>query len=294
MEKPSGLTFSISCAGEVESAAGARPCLSSSGPGGGSGPPGEAAQMADWSTVIFVPLMRFSSCPSIRGSHWSKLLSSPAEAEVRRRFGECCRGGRRRALTQVALQEGERRFVAEVDGDLGVDLSFQLHQLPDPVSCQEGEVGEALVHRPPGEGRKEGRPRQTRVTGGGRVRLRYLMVIILRWVTGESSFLMRLMFPAHWNFSELMKKSGCLTPGKVSSSRGNIQASSATPHLNREKPRSCPNTRSESGSKQKRLRRILESLLLAEGFDHCRASEGMTHDGYPTQIHGVLVAERRV
>lgn len=60
----------------------------------------------------------------------------------------------RRALTQVALQEGERRSVAEVDGDLGVDLSFQLHQLPDPVSCQEGEVGEALVHRPPGEGRK--------------------------------------------------------------------------------------------------------------------------------------------
>lgn len=61
------------------------------------------------------------------------------------------------------------------------------------------------------------------------------MVIIFRWVTGESSFLMRLMFPAHWNFSELMKKSGCLMPGKVSSSRGNIQASSAMPHLKRQK-----------------------------------------------------------
>lgn len=153
MKKSSGLTFSISCAGEVESAARARPWLSSSGPGGGFGPPGGAAQMADWSTVIFVPLMRFSSCPSIRGSHWSKFLSNPAKAEVRRRLG---RGGRRRgtALTQMALQEGQRRFVAEVDGDLGVDLSFQLHQLPDPVSCQEGEVGEALVHRPPGDGRK--------------------------------------------------------------------------------------------------------------------------------------------
>lgn len=54
----------------------------------------------------------------------------------------------------MALQEGERCFVGEVDGDLGVDLSFQLHQLPDPVSCQEGEVGEALVHRPSGEGRQ--------------------------------------------------------------------------------------------------------------------------------------------
>lgn len=58
------------------------------------------------------------------------------------------------ALTQMALQEGERCLVGEVDGHLGVNLSFQLHQLPDPVTCQEGEVGEALVHRSPGEGRQ--------------------------------------------------------------------------------------------------------------------------------------------
>lgn len=57
------------------------------------------------------------------------------------------------------------------------------------------------------------------------------MVIIFRWTTAESSFLMRLMFPAHWNFSELMKKMGCFTRAKSSSSRGNIQESSATPHL---------------------------------------------------------------
>lgn len=59
----------------------------------------------------------------------------------------------------------------------------------------------------------------------------HLMVIIFLWITAESSFLMRLMFPAHWNFSELMKKIGCLTLAKISSSKGNIQASSATPHL---------------------------------------------------------------
>lgn len=58
------------------------------------------------------------------------------------------------ALTQVALQEGQRCLVGEVDGDFGVNLSFQLHQLSDPVACQEGEVGEALVHRSSGEGRQ--------------------------------------------------------------------------------------------------------------------------------------------
>lgn len=57
------------------------------------------------------------------------------------------------------------------------------------------------------------------------------MVIIFLCMTAESSFFMRLMFPAHWNFSELMKKMGCLTRGKISSSKGDIQASSAMPHL---------------------------------------------------------------
>lgn len=41
----------------------------------------EAVQMADWSTVILVPWMRFSSCPSIRGSHWLKFLSRPARIQ---------------------------------------------------------------------------------------------------------------------------------------------------------------------------------------------------------------------
>lgn len=59
----------------------------------------------------------------------------------------------------------------------------------------------------------------------------YLIVIIFLCMLAESSFFMRLMFPAHWNFSELMKKIGCFTRGKISSSKGNIQASSATPHL---------------------------------------------------------------
>lgn len=62
------------------------------------------------------------------------------------------------------------------------------------------------------------------------------MVIIFLCMTAESSFLMRLMFPAHWNFSELMKKMGCFTRGKISSSKGNIQASSAMPHLIEEFP----------------------------------------------------------
>lgn len=57
-------------------------------------------------------------------------------------------------LTEMALQEGERGFVAEVDGELGVNLPFQLHQLPDPVSRQEGEVGEALVDRSSGKRRQ--------------------------------------------------------------------------------------------------------------------------------------------
>lgn len=59
----------------------------------------------------------------------------------------------------------------------------------------------------------------------------YLMVIIFLCMTAESSFFMRLMFPAHWNFSELMKKIGCFTRGKISSSKGVIQESNATPHL---------------------------------------------------------------
>lgn len=63
------------------------------------------------------------------------------------------------ALTQVALQEGQRRPVAKVHGQLGVDLPLQFHQLPDPVDSQEGEVWETLVHRASEEGkesRKEG------------------------------------------------------------------------------------------------------------------------------------------
>lgn len=61
----------------------------------------------------------------------------------------------------------------------------------------------------------------------------YLMVIIFRCKPVEYSFFMRLMFPAHWNFSELMKKRGCFT--WISSSKGNIQESSATPHLTEER-----------------------------------------------------------
>lgn len=58
-----------------------------------------------------------------------------------------------------------------------------------------------------------------------------LMVIIFLGKIAESSFFIRMIFPIHWNFSEFIKKIGCFTPGKISSSRGNIQASSATPHL---------------------------------------------------------------
>lgn len=132
-------------------------------------------------------------------------------------------------LTEMALQKGQGGSVAEVDGQLRVNLPFQLQQLPDPVSRHEGEVGEALVDRSSGERR----PSQVLFNTCCRWCLRYLMVIIFLCVTGESSFLMRVMFPAHWNVSELMKNSGCLTSGKVWSSRGNIQASKATPHLNK-------------------------------------------------------------
>lgn len=58
-----------------------------------------------------------------------------------------------------------------------------------------------------------------------------MMVIIFLGMRAESNFFMRIMFPAHWNFSELMKKMGCFTLGKISSSRGNIHASNAMPHL---------------------------------------------------------------
>lgn len=109
--------------------------------------------MADCSTVMFVPSMRFSSWPSISGSHWSKFLFNPAKAEA---VSLVCRSSRGRAadLTEVALQEGQRGSVAEVDGELRVNLPFELHQLPDPVSGQEGEVGEALVDRSSGERRR--------------------------------------------------------------------------------------------------------------------------------------------
>lgn len=54
-------------------------------------------------------------------------------------------GGSIAALTEVALQEGKRCFVGKVNGELGVDLPFELQQLPDPVTRQEGEVWETLV-----------------------------------------------------------------------------------------------------------------------------------------------------
>lgn len=54
-------------------------------------------------------------------------------------------GGSITALTEVALQEGKRCFVGKVNGELGVDLPFELQQLPDPVTRQEGEVWETLV-----------------------------------------------------------------------------------------------------------------------------------------------------
>lgn len=41
----------------------------------------EAVQMADWSTVTLVPSMRFSFCPSIRGSHWLKFFSNPEKIQ---------------------------------------------------------------------------------------------------------------------------------------------------------------------------------------------------------------------
>lgn len=52
----------------------------------------------------------------------------------------------------MALQEGQRCFVGEVYGELGVNLSLQLHQLSDPVACEEGEVWETLVDRASDEG----------------------------------------------------------------------------------------------------------------------------------------------
>lgn len=52
-------------------------------------------------------------------------------------------------LTQVALQEGQRRPVAKVHGQLRVDLPLQFHQFPDPVAGQEGKVWETLVHGAP-------------------------------------------------------------------------------------------------------------------------------------------------
>lgn len=112
--------------------------------------------MADWNTVTLVPSMRCSSCPSIRGSHWSKFFSNPAR--YRSIFFKASAAehtiyvGRFPALTEMALQEGERCSVAEVHGQLGVDLSLQLHQLPDPVARQEGEVWETLVNRASDEG----------------------------------------------------------------------------------------------------------------------------------------------
>lgn len=191
----------------------------------------------------------------------------------------------------MALQEGQRGFVAEVDGDFRVNLPFQLHHLPDPVSCQEGEVGEALVDRSSGERRQS----QTYFNSWCWLCLRYLMVIIFLCATGESSFLMRLMFPAHWNFSELMKKTGCLTRGKVSSSRGNIQASKATPHLNKKLKWNVKKKKKKRQISRRESNEILllEFLLFAESLDNRCSPKGMTHDGYPTQIHGVLAAEAR-
>ncbi len=49
------------------------------------------------------------------------------------------------ALTEMLLQKGKCGFVAEIYGELWVDLPLQLHQLTDPVARQEGEVWETLV-----------------------------------------------------------------------------------------------------------------------------------------------------
>lgn len=54
-------------------------------------------------------------------------------------------------LTKMSLQECQRGFVDQVHGNIWVDVSFQLHQLAQPISRQEGEVRKTLVHCTPVE-----------------------------------------------------------------------------------------------------------------------------------------------
>lgn len=59
--------------------------------------------MADWSTVTLVPWMRFSSWPSIRGSHWLKFLSRPAKSNKLFSIFQKCR-----RTQNLKIKEGER------------------------------------------------------------------------------------------------------------------------------------------------------------------------------------------
>lgn len=210
----------------------------------------EAVQMEDWSKVILVPWMRLSSCPSIRGSHWLKFFSRPAEKKKTIKnmycsFKKWVRPDAGNYLKQLwALYFSYQDGVAERLALLCWRGLWQPlgRSLPSASSvCQsncpsgrwsQGNSGGLYLWRktPPWCQRKQ-QQIFYHIDSSEFCPLLYLMVIIFLCMTAESSFFMRLMFPAHWNFSELMKKIGCFTRGKVSSSKGNIQASSAMPHL---------------------------------------------------------------
>ncbi|KAG7261595.1 hypothetical protein CRUP_010011 [Coryphaenoides rupestris] len=82
--------------------------------------------------------------------------------------------------------------------DCGLDTTSVLNFLPLP-----------LVHS----------PRLSKLPGwvskDGAINLEKFLLTrrIYQWSRTESSFFIWLMFPAHWNFSELMKRMGCFTLG---------------------------------------------------------------------------------
>lgn len=214
--------------------------------------------MADWNTVTLVPSMRCSFCPSIKGSHWLKFFSNP----VRYRsifFQSICRRTQdlfvvvSQLLPRWRCRKASDALLQRSMASSGSISPFSFISFPIQLPVRKVKSGKLWWTVPLTKGfGLESFTNMKEVLNLTAVQLGYLIVIIFLCMAAESSFLMRLMFPAHWNFSELMKKMGCLTLAKISSPKGNIQASSATPHLDEEKLQNRFNLVPRLGCGQKR------------------------------------------
>lgn len=106
----------------------------------------------------------------------------------------------------------------------------------DPLGQGRDLLQWELGRSPPAGTQLVGGPRRV-LAGRCPQPLTHRMVIIFVWLFLELSLFILAMLSGVWNFSVLMKSTGLGTFGYSAFSRGNIQASRATAHLQQD---GCP------------------------------------------------------